>query len=102
MDHWKNIQKRLGVDIGYNGSPLHPEDGIGRVGKAGMDMNFTLNEMIEISYNMKQKPNILIKAGKKAKWYIKKCDISHLEIEIEKQKWRNGTKRCTMYIIEWE
>jgi hypothetical protein len=51
---------------------------------------------------MEQKPNILIKAGRNAKWYIKKIDRSVLKNEIEKTRnWRNVT-RCTMWIIEWD
>lgn len=50
---------------------------------------------------MEQKPNILIKAGPNAKWYIKKYDPRVIEEEIEKQSWRD-VSRCTMYIIEWD
>ena len=42
--------------------------------------------------------NIIIKAGKNAKWYIKKCDYSNINNEIEKQRWRD-TSRYTMYIL---
>ena len=48
---------------------------------------------------MENKPNIIIKAGPNAKWYLKRFPINLLEIEINKQKWRDTT-RCVMYIIE--
>ncbi len=53
-----------------------------------------------LAYHMDEKPNIIIKAGPNAKWYIKKCHPDTLEREIEKQKWRN-VSRCTMYVINW-
>ena len=101
MEYVKNFQKRRGVDAGYHESPIHPVNGDLRVGKRGLDKNLTLVQMIEIAYNMEQKPNILVKGGPNAKWYIKKFDPSILDSEIKKQSWRD-TSRCTMYIIEWE
>ena len=44
--------------------------------------------------------NIIIKAGKNAKWYIKKCNKEFIKQEIEKQKWRD-TSRYKMYIVEF-
>jgi len=102
MEHFKNIQKRKGVDAGYHESPIHPVNGVGRVGKGGMDKHLTLVQMIEIAYNMEQKPNILIKAGPNSKWYIKKFDPSVLDNEIEKQKSWRDVSRYTMYIIDWD
>jgi hypothetical protein len=102
MEHVKQFQKRIGCDVGYNNSNLHPINGMGRVGVMGIDKNFTLQQMIELAYNMEEKPNILVKAGPNAKWYIKKCNINNIEEEIEKQKrWRN-ISNYTMYIIEWD
>jgi len=101
MEYVKNFQKRKGVDVGYHESPIHPVNGIGRVGKRGMDKKLTLNQILEIAYNMEQKPNILIKSGPNAKWYIKKVDPHVIDNEIKKQNWRD-TSRCTMYIIDWE
>ena len=46
-------------------------------------------------------PNIIIKAGPNAKWYMKKVHVDEIDNEIEKQKWRN-TSRCTMFIIDWD
>ena len=101
MEFIKSFQKRIGVDIGYTNDNLHPINKEGCVGKSGIDKNFTLTQMIELAYSMKEKPNIIIKAGPNAKWYIKKFDVKILENEIKKQSWRD-TSRCIMYIIEWE
>lgn len=100
MEHIQSYRRLKGVDIGH-GDDLHPVNGEGRVGKSGMDKNLTLSEILEIVYNMEQKPNILIKAGINAKWYIKNCVPSEIDSKIEKQNWKD-TSRCTMYIIEWE
>ena len=102
MEHVKQFQKRQGVDVGYNNSNLHPVNGEGRVGASGINKDYTLVQMIDLAYRMEQKPNILIKAGPKAKWYIKKFDPRVIQEEIEKQQnWRD-VSRCTMYIIEWD
>lgn len=101
MEHIKSMQKRIGVDAGYHSSNLHPTDGEGCVGKRGIDKNFTLEQILTLAYKMEQKPNIIIKAGPKAKWYLKKFDIQTIDYEIEKQAWRD-VSRCTMYIIEWD
>jgi hypothetical protein len=50
---------------------------------------------------MDDKPNIIIKAGKNAKWYMKKCPVNKIDEAIEKQKWRD-ISRFTMYIIDWD
>jgi hypothetical protein len=102
MDHVKKFQKCKGVDVGYGDAcNLHPSDGEGRVGKAGINKDLSLVQVIELAYKMEQKPNILIKAGPNAKWYIKKYDPRVIEEEIEKQSWRD-VSRYTMYIIEWD
>jgi hypothetical protein len=102
MEHIRQIQKRIGCDVGYNSSNLHPANAESRVGVSGIDKNFTLGQMIEIAYKMEEKPNILIKAGPNAKWYIKKFDPNVIEEEIEKQRSWRDISRCTMYIIEWD
>ncbi len=99
MEH-ASYTVRNGVDVGYHGSPLHPANGEGRVGKRGIDKTFTLQKVMSLAYYMDEKPNIIIKAGPNAKWYIKKCHPDALEREIVKQTWRN-VSRCTMYIINW-
>tara|TARA_A100001037_G_scaffold304412_1_gene341133 strand:+ start:1453 stop:1761 length:309 start_codon:yes stop_codon:yes gene_type:complete len=102
MEHFKNIEKRLGCDIGLINCDLHPEDGEGRVGKSGLDKTLKLNEILEIAYKMNDpRPNIIIKGGKNAKWYLKYCRIDKLDKEIEKTKFRD-TSRCTMFIITWD
>ena len=100
MEHIMKMEKYQGIDVGYHNANLHPENGEGRVGKSGIDKNYTLAQMLELAYNMKEKPNILVKAGKNAKWYIKYCDINRIEEAILSQQWRD-TSRATMYIIDW-
>lgn len=101
MDYFKKLERRKGVDIGYHNFCIHPSNKEGCVGKRGIDKNFKLDKMLELAYKMEEKPNILIKSGKKGKWYIKKFNYDDIDTEIEKQKWRD-TSRCIMYIIEWE
>ena len=95
------MEKRIGVDVGYHSSNIHPADREGCVGKNGIDKSFTLEKLVELAYNMENKPNIIIKAGPNAKWYLKRFSKDSIENEIQKQSWRN-TSRCTMYIIEWD
>ena len=107
MESVKKFEKRVGCDIGYHQDNLHPESGEGRVGKSGIDKTKTLNEVIELASKMNNpRPNIIVKAGKNAKWYLKFTLLHELEEKIEKARWK-GTRdaqlrRCTMYIIEWE
>ena len=102
MEHFERIQKNRGCDIG-RGNDIHPEDGTGRVGKSGFDKQLQLNDIIEIAYTIKNpRPNIIIKAGENAKWYLKYCDLSQVDEKIQQtKKWRD-TSRATMYVIEWE
>ena len=95
------MEKRIGVDVGYHSSNIHPADREGCVGKNGIDKSFTLEKLVELAYKMENKPNIIIKAGPNAKWYLKRFSKDSIENEIQKQSWRN-TSRCTMYIIEWD
>lgn len=101
MEHVKTFHKLIGVDVGYHESNLHPPDGEGCVGKSGINKNFTLVQLIELAYKMEEKPNIIIKAGPNAKWYLKKINPDHLMAAIDKQNWRD-LSRSTMYIIEWD
>ncbi len=102
MDHIRYFEKRRGVDVGYTESNLHPVNGEGRVGKCGINKDFTLIQMFDLAYRMEERPNIIIKAGPNAKWYLKKFNTEIIDSEIEKQnRWRDTT-RCTMYIINWE
>lgn len=91
-------ETRNGVDIGYHESNLEPLHGKGRIGKGGIDKNFTLTQMIELAREINA--NIIVKAGPNAKWYLKRCNIDDIDKTIQKQKWRD-TRRAVMYIIHW-
>ena len=101
MEHVKTIKLRTGVDIGYHGSNIHPIDREGCVGQSGIDKTYTFEMVLKIAYKMHNKPNIIIKAGKNAKWYLKHFQQDIIEDGIKKQKWRD-TSRYVMYIIDWE
>ena len=77
MESFSRITRRAGVDVGYHESPIHPSDGEGRVGKRGMDKTLTFNQILELAFktfnNQGNRANIIIKAGKNAKWYLKYC-----------------------------
>ena len=88
---YKTIEKREGCDVGWHGSNIQPR---------GIDKSYTLDMVINLAYKMDDKPNIIIKAGKNAKWYMKKVPLDKIDDAIEKQKWRD-TSRSTMYIIGW-
>ena len=105
MEHFKNIEKRVGCDIFWHDKNLHPNDNTHRVGKSGLDKTLKLSNIIDIAYEMNDpQPNIIIKAGQNAKWYLKYCSIDKLEEEIEKANWngKRDNSRVTMYIITWE
>ena len=86
MEHFERIQKKRGCDLG-RGIDIHPEDGTGRVGKSGFNKQLQLNDLIEIAYTIKNpRPNIIIKAGQNAKWYLKYCDLSLVDEKYNKQK----------------
>ena len=96
LEQLKYFEIKEGVDIGYNNSNIqHPKylNSDKRKNK-----NLKLEEMLILAKELNS--NIIIKAGKNAKWYIKKCNKEFIEKEIEKQKWRD-TSRCKMYIIEF-
>ena len=101
MEHFTNIEKRMGCDIG-RANGLHPADGKWRVGKEGFNKDLKLNDMIELAYTMENpRPNIVIKGGKNAKWYLKYCIVDKIDEQIEKTKYRDCS-RCSMYIITRE
>jgi hypothetical protein len=101
MEHIKSMQTRTGVDIGYHKDNMIPNDSEGVVGKSGIDKTFTLERVIELARKMEVRPNIIVKPGPNAKWYLKRFSPDTIEAEIEKQNWRD-TSRCTLYIIEWD
>jgi len=100
MEHVKLIEVRKGVDIGYHSSNIEPIDREGCVGVRGIDKSFTIDMVLELAYKMDNKPNVIIKGGPNAKWYLKRFQKEVIDEEIEKQKWRD-TSRCTMFIIDW-
>ena len=104
MEHITMIKKRIGADLGYHESNLRPKNNEGCVGKSGLDKNLSFERILEIAYKMDEKPNIIIKAGVHAKWYLKRCPNDLIDREIEKQRrWRpDRVARCTMWIIEWD
>jgi len=84
------------------GKNLHPADREGCVGKAGIDATYTLDMVKTIAYKMPEKPNIIIKSGKDAKWYIKKCPKDNIIREIELMRnssFCENSLRCTMYVL---
>ena len=104
MEYIKKFEKREGVDV-YCGNKynLHPANGEGRVGASGIDKTYTLQQVLALAYQMAvEKPNIIIKAGPDAKWYLKRCPTDEIDREIEIQKEWRDVSRCTMYIIEWD
>ena len=101
MEYFKKIEKRNGCDVGWHGSNIQPIDREGCVGASGIDKSYTLDMVMKLAYKLDNKPNIIIKAGPNAKWYMKKVHVDEIDNEIEKQKWRN-TSRCTMFIIDWD
>ncbi len=101
MEYFKTIEKREGCDVGWHNSNMQPIDREGCVGAAGIDKSYTLDMVINLAYKMADKPNIIIKAGQNAKWYMKKVPLNKIDEAIEKQKWRD-TSRCTMYVIVWD
>lgn len=92
MNHFRNISRVDGRDIGYASQNIHPENGEGRVGKHGIDKTYTLDQMIQLAHSMSEKPDVLIKNGPNGKWYMKKYNSSLV---------RNAD-RCTMWIIKWD
>jgi hypothetical protein len=100
MEHITKLEKKMGVDVFYGSKHnLEPLNGVGRVGKSGIDKTFTLLQMMELAYAIKA--NIIIKAGPDAKWYLKRCNVEDISTEIEHQSWRD-TSKCTMWIIQWD
>lgn len=106
MDHFQYIEKRKQSNLKH-GDDKHPKNSLKnvypRVGVSGYDKNLKLNDLIEISYNYfdNPKPNIIVKAGQNAKWYLKYCNYNDIDHEIDKVSFNNKCK-CTMYIIKWE
>ena len=97
MEYTKSTRTMEGCDVGYN-DDLEPLNGVGRVGKRGIDKTLSWDQVAVLAYQIKA--NIIIKSGKNGKWYLKKINPDDIDAAIEKQKWRD-TSRVMMYIIEW-
>lgn len=102
MEHIAFLEKRIGADLGYHESNIRPPNGEGCVGKSGLDKSLSLERILEIAYKMDDKPNIIIKAGPRAKWYLKCCPKDLIDAAIEKQKRWRDISRSTMWIIDWD
>jgi hypothetical protein len=102
MEHITLMEKRIGADLGYHESNLRPANDEGCVGKSGLDKNLSLERILEIAYKMDKKPNVIIKAGPRAKWYLKQCSKDLIDAEIEKQRSWRDISRGTMWIIDWD
>jgi len=102
MEYIKKFEKRHGADVGYHNSVIQPVNDEGCVGKRGIDKSYTLEQVVALAYKIKEKPNIIIKGGPNAKWYLKRYATDVIEQEIEKQQIWRDISRCTMWIIEWD
>jgi hypothetical protein len=104
MEHVRKYEKRNNADLKW-GKELRPVNGEGCGKSNGIDKTYTFDMVKALAYQMPEKPNIIIKSGKKAMWYIKKCATAEIDQEIEKMKnscfWPRA-RRCTMHIIEWD
>ena len=100
MKNFKRIEKIEGCDVGWHNSNIDPVNREGCIGAGGIDKSYTLEMVMDLAYKHPEKPNIIIKAGKNAKWYLKKILPNKINEAIESQKWRDTT-RYTMYLIEW-
>ena len=101
MENIKRFEKITGEDVGF-GDNLHPHDGEGRVGKHGLDKTLELHQVIRIAYEkVTPRPNIIVKGGKNAKWYLKRIDLSSITDKFETQHWRDTTRK-TLWVIRWD
>jgi len=66
------------------------------------DKIYTEEEIKQIMWLKPNKPNILVKPGKNAKWYIKWIDPTTLKDSIIKQKKFRNLKGYVMEYIEWK
>ena len=101
MNYTRSIQTMKGVDVGYHGSNIRPINGEGCVGKNGIDKSYTFEMVLKLAHQIDPRPNIIVKAGENAKWYLKRVAKEDIAENVSKQQWRD-TSRCTMYIIEWD
>jgi len=97
LNRLKYFEVMPGVNVGWHESnmshPDYPES------NKGYPKTLTLEEVLVLAREIGG--NIIIKAGKNAKWYIKHFPRQELDAEIKKQAWRD-THRATMYIVEFK
>lgn len=103
------IFQHADISIGNN---IRPSQDQGAVGKGGIDKNIPFERVVKIAYETKddsgRRPNVIIKAGINAKWYLKFCPEEKLDDRIS--KWRNSKSGIekkkmkvppTLYFIQW-
>lgn len=102
MQHIHTIQQYVGCDVGYNDSTIRPTKSVHNVGCSGLNKHLSFEEVLNIAYTIHHpRPNIIVKAGKNAKWYLKYCPEHQIDMEIVKQKKWRDTSRAKMYAITW-
>jgi len=108
VDGVEQCEEYRGVDLDFKNdrNDVHPDDEYATDGKSGLLACLTLQEAINICSRMNPRPNVIIKAGPKAKWYFKgpypRSDIGPLVEQNAKKKWREkDTARRIMYVIVW-
>ena len=94
------IRHYVGCDVGYTSSNMHPENGEHRVGRSGIDKNLSFEDVLRLARTMQPRPNVIVKGGQNAKWYMKRFLEEEIETQIQKQRWRD-TSRVDMYVITW-
>ena len=102
MENITQMKKYIGADVGFHESNIRPKNDEGCVGKSGLDKNLSLEKILEIVYKMDKKPNIIVKAGPRAKWYLKQCPEDLIDQKIESQRRWRDISRCIMWVINWD
>jgi len=96
------MERREGSDLGQE---IYPADGSKDaekcVGARGFLKTLTLDEMIGIASRMEERPNIIVKAGDNAKWYLKRFPKDGIDAEFEKNRTRQGVKNTKLWVLEW-
>ena len=97
LSQLKYFEKRTGVDVGYHDNIQHPN--YPNTSKTiGYPKELSLEVMLKLAKDVDA--NILIKAGKNAKWYIKRYPKEEINSRIQKQHTWRDTSRCTLYVFE--
>ncbi len=99
MQHVQTIEKRIGWDV--ESPNIEPVNGEGCVGKGGIDKSYTLEMVIDLASKIPEKPNVIVRTGKKSKWYLKKIELNDIDRKRRPASWSN-IENYTMYIIKWE